>query len=411
MDGEGLAKLRIHATDLLRGEDWTGVLALQDQLREDSDYWTQIWGPSCAVAAALTGHPGAWELLEECVSDGFYQIDDLGPEVFEQAFGDDPEWPDLRARIEANLPPPPVELLRWPTASLAPALLSRLDQAGEKRLAARLPARRPGAWETAYEMLVWVTNRWRHIGTNHEPSANANLILDRVERGERFACLEYTVTLTQALNAVQIPARRISVFRAGYYAGVGGGHAVTEAWIDDLGKWVLLDGQNGAVWRDPAGTPLGLLELQQRYEEGEQPDFDGTGHNFNADEAAVWFSYFDTAAVTRGLAWSDGPYVPIMEGSTVVRTERLVTSGEEGAPDLALISTGVTDDDGVALTFQPSHPYATGFEIETADGVVTSLAAGRPFRLARKAGEYRLAVATRTPYGTLAAQPLHYRVR
>jgi hypothetical protein len=50
------------------------------------------------------------------------------------------------------------------------------------------------------------------------------------------ACREYTVVLTQALNTVQIPARRISLFRDGYYAGVGGGHAVTEAWIDDLGK-------------------------------------------------------------------------------------------------------------------------------------------------------------------------------
>lgn len=52
-------------------------------------------------------------------------------------------------------------------------------------------------------------------------------MLDRVERGERFACLEYTVVLTQALNAVQIPARRVSLFCAGYYAGVGGAHAVT----------------------------------------------------------------------------------------------------------------------------------------------------------------------------------------
>jgi hypothetical protein len=411
MDAEGLAELRTQATDLLRAEDWAGVLELEEQLRADTEYWTQIWGPSCAVAAALTEQRGAWELLNECVNDGFYQIADLGPEVFEQAFGDDPEWPDIRARIEANLPPPPVELLRWPTAPLAPPLLSQLDEVGEKRLAGRLPARQPTAWATANEMLIWVSNRWRHIGTNHEPSGDANRVLDRVEQGERFACLEYTAVLTQALNAVEIPARRISVYRAGYYAGVGGGHAVTEAWIDDLGKWVLLDGQNGAVWRDDSGVPLGLLELQQRYDDGEQPEFDGTGHNFIAEDAAMWFSHFYAAAVTRQLAWSHGPYIPIMEGSTVVRTERLVTSGEEGAPDLALISTGVTDDNGLALTFQSNHPYAVGFDIETADGEVTSLAADQPFRLAGKAGEYRLSIATRTPYSTLAAQPLEYRVR
>lgn len=411
MDADSLGKLRTHATDLLRAEDWPGVLVLQEQLREDTDYWTQIWGPSCAVAAAMTARPGALELLEKCVGDGFYSLADLGAEIFDRAFGDDPAWPDLRARIKANLPPPPVELLRWPTAPIARALLSRLDEAGERRLAERLPERQPGAWATAHALLVWVASRWRHIGTNHEPSVDANLVLDRVERGERFACREYTFVLTHALNAVQIPARMISVFRAGYYAGVGGGHAVTEAWIDDLGKWVLLDGQNGAVWRDHAGAPLGLLELQRLYRAGDRAAFDGTGHNFNADDAAVWFSYFHAAGVTRQLGWSVGPYVPIMEGSTVITTDRLATDDDQAAPDLTLISTGVADDGGLALTFSSSHPYAAGFEVAAADGEVTGLAVGQPFRLARDPGEYRLAVATRTPYGTLTPQPLEYLAR
>jgi Transglutaminase-like superfamily len=411
MDADGLSHLRTQATDLLRDEDWAGVLALQHKLREDTEYWTQIWGPSCAVAAALTGHPGAWELLEECVSDGFYQLADLGAEVFDEAFGASPDWPDLRARIEANLPLAPVELIRWPTAPPGAPLLSRLDELGERRLAERLPARLPGAWQTAEQLLAWVTSRWRHIGTNHEPAVNANAVLDRVERGERFACREYTIVLTQALNAVQIPARRISLYREGYYAGVGGGHAVTEAWIDDLGKWVLLDGQNGAVWRDDSGTPLGLLELQRLYQAGDQPEFDGTGDNFNADDAPVWFTYFQTATVTGQLGWSDGPYVPILEGSIVIATERLAASDDDAAPDLALISTGVADEDGLALTFSSSHPYVTGFEITASNGLVSGLAAGQPFPLARAPGRYRLTVATRTPYATLAPQRAEYLVR
>ncbi len=411
MDAEGLAGLRTRAIDLLRAEDWAGVLALQDELREDTEYWTQIWGPSCAVAAGLAAQPAGWELLEDCVTDGFYQLADVGTQYFDAAFGAHPGWPDLRARIEANLPPPPVELLRWPRAPLGKPLLSRLDEEGEKRLAGRLPARQASAWATAHELLIWVANRWRHIGVNHEPAVDANVVLDRVERGERFACREYTTVLTHALNAVQIPARRISLFRAGYHAGVGGGHAVTEGWIDDLGKWVLLDGQNGAIWRDRDGTPLGLLELQRRYHAGDQPAFDGTGHNFNAADAATWFTFFHTASVMGLLAWSDGPYVPIMEGSTILFTERLVASADESTQDLALISTGVTDHDGLALSFVASHPYATGFDVVTPGGQVTSLATGQPLRLGRTTGEYQLAVAARTPYGTLAQQPLEYLVR
>jgi hypothetical protein len=174
---------------------------------------------------------------------------------------------------------------------------------------------------------------------------------------------------------------------------------------------VLPDGQNGAIWRDRSGTPLGLLELQQLYRAGDQPEFDGSGHNFNAGDAATWFSYFHAASVTGRLAWSDWTYVPIMEGSTVVPSERLIASCDEGSPDLALISTGVSDDDGLALIFGTSHPYATGFDVVAADGHVTSLAAGQPFRLASTAGEYRLAVAARTPYCTLAPPPLEYLVR
>ena len=40
-----------------------------------------------------------------------------------------------------------------------------------------------------------------------------------------------------------------------------------------VGQWVLLDGQNGAVWLNAAGVPLSVLELQQRYLIGDQPEF------------------------------------------------------------------------------------------------------------------------------------------
>jgi len=170
------------------------------------------------------------------------------------------DWPALRARIEDNAPLPPVALVRWPCSSpILPLGLSRLDAAGATRLTARLPQPQASALATAEMLLGWVTDRWPHSGSSLEAFNDANVVLDRVEQGERFACGEYTLVLTQALNALQIPARPISLFRLDYYAGLGTGHVVTEAWIDDLGKWVVLDGQNGAVWRDAAGTPLGVL--------------------------------------------------------------------------------------------------------------------------------------------------------
>ncbi len=407
-----LADLRNEAIDRSRAEDWAGLLALEPCLRTDTANWIQVWGPSCAIAARLTGRADALDLLAECTDGGFYQLDNLGAQYFDGAFGADPAWPALRSRIQANVPPPPVELLRWPCARPIPPLrLARLDLAGEQRLAARLPDRLPSAWDTAQQVLEWVTSRWQHSGLNHDDSGDANVVLDRVERGERFACLEYDVVLSQALNAVEIPARRIRLFRSGYHAGAGGGHAVTEAWIDNLLGWVVLDGQNGAVWRDAEDMPLGLLELQARYRAGDRPRFDGTGPNFRPEAAADWFSYFYAAGVRDGLAWSAGPFVPVLDGAAVISCDRLADSDADAAPDLAAIGTGVTSADGPALVFDGAHPYTAGFEVTGSDGQpVIGLAADVPFRLAKTPGEYELTVAVRTPYAVLTPQPLHYLV-
>jgi hypothetical protein len=238
-----------------------------------------------------------------------------------------------------------------------PLGLTRLDAAGAGRLAARLPGPQPSAWATARLLLGWVTKRWRHSSTSHDQSGDANVVLDRAERGDRFACREYALVLTQVLHAVSIPARMVTLLQAGYHSGIGTAHAVTEAWLDDLGKWVLLDGQNGAFWHDGDRIPLSVVELQRRYRAGSgRPAFDGTGHNFEPEDAGIWFSHFHTASVHRGLAWSSGPYVPIVEGSSVLASLRLADSDADAAPDLAAISTGVADHDGAALTSAPITP-------------------------------------------------------
>ena len=121
---------------------------------------------------------------------------------------------------------------------------------------ARLPRPLPGAQATAEQLLAWVANRWRFSPTTYFGPPDANMILDRVAAGGRFGSVEYAIVLSQALNAVEIPARRLVLYADGYHARQDALHHVTEAWIDDLGKWILLDGRNGATWRDGDGTPL-----------------------------------------------------------------------------------------------------------------------------------------------------------
>src|SRR5215469_2020442 len=159
MTGLTLAELRNQAINCSRAEDWAGLLKLEPELRADTTYWIQIWGPSCAIAARILGRDNAMELLGECVRGGFYQLENLGEQYFEDTFGDDPGWPEMLAGIHSNVPAAPVELLRWPTAPPAlPLYLDRLDPAGEELLAARLPDPLPSAWSTAQQLLHWVSN-------------------------------------------------------------------------------------------------------------------------------------------------------------------------------------------------------------------------------------------------------------
>jgi len=240
-------ELRARGIDHVRARRWEDLLELQSQLELDNEYWLSMWGPACAVAAYHLGHADARDLLVDLVDAGFYDLV-THQELFAETFESEPDWPQLRARMLANMPAPPVELLDWPTATpTLPVSLDRLDSEAASRLATRLPAPAASAQETALALLAWVTSRWRHIGTKHVAGRDANLILDRVEQGERFACREYTIVLTQSLNALGIPARPMALFRPDYHAGLGTGHAVTEAWLDELGRWVVLDGQNGAT--------------------------------------------------------------------------------------------------------------------------------------------------------------------
>jgi Transglutaminase-like superfamily len=417
-----LEELRNVATDHARSARWAELASLEPELRADTEHWIGLWGPLCAIAQWHEGRTDARDLLEECISAGFHDVEALRQEL-DESFGTAADWPELRARMEANIPPPPVELTRWPCARpILPLELMRLDQAGEERLRARLPEPSTSALITAEELLGWVAGRWRHSTTGHVGTSDANLVLDRVEAGDRFACVEYTILLTQALNAVQIPARALSLLRPGYHASLGTAHAVTEAWIDDLGAWVLLDGQNGATWRDSDDRPLSALELQRRYQAGDRPQsgqpqsgqlwYVGCGRNFNADDADAWFNYFDTVSVGRGHAWSARPYVPIVEINRILRSSRLTNTDSDVAPDLSAISTSVTDQGGPALVFHADHPYATWFMMtDTATTAATALELAQPFPLTGEPGDRRLTVAMTTRYGTLGPRHLDYVIR
>jgi hypothetical protein len=415
---DGLPALRATAADHGRAQRWADLLALMPKLEQDAELWPSFWAPVCSVAARLTGRVDARAVLDRAIEAGFHQPELHDPELTE-AFGADPDWPQVLARMASNVPLPPVELLSWPTARpMLPLLLDRLPADRETSLGQRLPPPAATAWDTALGLLAWVSTRWRHAN-NHVQRQDAVEVLDRVDAGERFACVEYAVVLAQALNVRGIPARRVTLRMAQHHAGVGRSHFVAEAWIDELSRWVLLDAQNGATWHDAAGRELGFLELRRLRDNGSEVRMRPRAADLPEAQRDLWARYFQSATTT-GLTWSDGPFVPTFQQDQVIASGRLVTSADDVEPDLSQVwaETMPGPDGGPALRLQPVHPFATGVELAGVDGSEppgasgsVRLGLGEPFALNQPPGEYRADVRALTRYAALEPSRLSFVTR
>ena len=107
----------------------------------------------------------------------------------------------------------------------------------------------------------WVNSRWSHSGSNMPSSPNPLVILREAADGASFRCVEYSVVMVGASQAMGMPARVVGLkTRLAATARSGAGHVVVEVWLDGLEKWVVVDPQFGYVFR-AGGVPLNAVEL------------------------------------------------------------------------------------------------------------------------------------------------------
>jgi Transglutaminase-like superfamily len=412
-DDPRLEDIRKRGQDAARAEDWAGLRAMEDELRADEVFWPGVWAPISSYAAWKLGEAGAGVLLEEAIAAGLDGPGGLEAELTE-AFGADPDWPDLVAAMRANVPAPPLELLEWPTSRLTrPLQLFRLPDEREALLREQIPAREDTAWETAVRLLAWVSGRWPHANA-HVDEQDAVEILKLVEKGERFACVEYSTVLSQALNASGIPARVVNLYTDGYHVGLGKGHVVSEAWIDGPDDWVLLDGQNGMYWISEDGAPLGVPALQDRFRSGGPRAAHVTvrPEPVNDPDAELWWRYFAHASPT-GTTWAATSFVPTFQTEGVVRADVLLRDRAEAYPDLAELTIGMSNVDArPAIRAHTEHPYAVGFGITTSGATPVRIALDEAWALPRwPAGVHGAEIATVTPFGALTPSTVTFRVR
>ena len=110
------------------------------------------------------------------------------------------------------------------------------------------------------KMTRWLYNHFKDQQTRQSQipivdyNFNALDILDRVGKGERFWCSEYSTALVQCLAAMGYTARYVML-------GSGGeGHVLCEAWCETYGKWIMLDPYWSRIVTVD-NVPLGVYEI------------------------------------------------------------------------------------------------------------------------------------------------------
>ncbi len=210
------------------------------------------------VEAQRGRHAETFKALNDAVGEGFldWTAIDSVPELSKLK-----KKPQMRAVIakmkELDRGKRPFVISEWENPDLRWAEVHRfdpIDAASSKYLRDtwkldKVIAGRKTELEQQLALMAWVHNRWQHGGLDQPSKPEARTILTEAAEGRRFRCVEYSITLTEVLQAMGFPARTISLRMDGASYGVGKGHVVTEVWSNELGKWFVLDGQNNATWR------------------------------------------------------------------------------------------------------------------------------------------------------------------
>ena len=116
-------------------------------------------------------------------------------------------------------------------------------------------------FERMVALTGWVNSRWSHSGSNKPSSSNPLVILKEAADGASFRCVEYSVVMVGAAQALGMPARIVGLkTRRAATARAAAGHVIAEVWLDDYEKWAAADPQLGYVFRAD-GVPLNAVEL------------------------------------------------------------------------------------------------------------------------------------------------------
>jgi hypothetical protein len=171
----------------------------------------------------------------------------------------------------------------------------------------------------------WVRSKWEHNGANLPKHPDPMSILAQAKAVQRFRCVEYAEVLAAALSAVGVPARVLGLqTEDSETRKSGAGQVVAEAYLGELGKWAMVDGQWDVI---PmlGDMPLNAVELQDaiaRRAPGLRVEsLSGTTTGRYVRWIAEYLYYFDTSPRpwTTGVAAGQPMLMLVPSGAAVPR--------------------------------------------------------------------------------------------
>jgi len=242
--------------------------------------------------------------------------------------------------------------------------------------------------ERAALLRDWVKSRWDHEQPITPPPWDALYFLGQTDKNiEAFYCVHYSVTFMQCCLALGIPARLINLGRGickqdkerGYGREMDAvepcdEHVVNEVWLDDLGKWAMLD-VDFDIHYTRAGVPLTSLEIHRALLDDELDQLEvregpfayklRANERFFQYQLTVYYTHFsvfwrnnhlsDPSGPTRILHWVDEKTPPLLwwEGSDLRHRPGII--GPVGISWPFQLATPRLNDDNLATCWASSE--------------------------------------------------------
>ncbi len=197
--------------------------------------------------------------LRIAVDNGFAEVEDLQIYNDLQNLRKLPQYEEILEKAKENIAKKKVfNVEEWENPGLGFSYLHQFDSVGladlvQLRLMYSLDTlKKTSMNQITHQVTVmnWVHGLWRHNPIQSAPSQKCLDILQEVKKGQTFRCMEYASVLAQSLQSLGYSARILELCSEGMSYGLAKAHAAVEVWNDDLQKWIFLDPQNNALWKN-----------------------------------------------------------------------------------------------------------------------------------------------------------------